>query len=70
MPTIDIRELRFALMAGAVIGAIYGMLASGPLGASNIPTVQAGQTASCNRTVCENAVWLRAPVKFTPGHAH
>jgi hypothetical protein len=68
MPTI--RELRFALIAGAVIGAIYGMLASGPLGASSITTERAGQTASCNRTVCENAVWLRAPVRFTPGHVH
>lgn len=70
MPTIDIRELRFALMAGATIGAIYGMLASGPLSASNISTERTAQTASCHRTVCENTVWLRAPVRFTPGQVH
>lgn len=65
MSSIDIRELRFALIAGAAIGAIFGMLVSGPLGASKVSAESAVQTASCGRSVCENAVWLRAPVRFS-----
>lgn len=64
MPTIDLRELRFALVAGAAIGAIMGMLASGPLGASKIAAGNTAEVASCSRRVCENAVWLRAPVRY------
>lgn len=67
MPTIDTRELRFALAAGAAIGAIVGMLASGPLGASKVAAEGAAQPASCNRTVCENVVWLRMPVRYGHG---
>ncbi len=69
MPSIDIRELRFALIAGAAIGAIFGMLASGPLGASNLPE-RAVQTASCGPSVCANAIWLRTPVRFIPARTH
>jgi hypothetical protein len=68
MLSIDISELRFALIAGAAIGAIVGMLASGPLGASKIMPESAVQTASCSRSVCENAVWLRTPVRFSQSH--
>ena len=70
MPSIEIRELRFALIAGAAIGAIFGMLASGPLGASKISSASAVQTATCGPSVCENAVWLRSPVSFDPTLTH
>jgi hypothetical protein len=65
MPSIDIRELRFALTAGAAIGAIVGMLASGPLGASKVSAESVTQAAPCGGSVCENAVWLRAPVRYS-----
>jgi phage tail tape-measure protein len=64
MLTVDMREMKFALAAGAAIGAIIGMLASGPLGASKVAAENAVQTASCGRNVCENVVWLRAPVRY------
>jgi hypothetical protein len=68
MPTID--TLRFALITGATIGAIIGMLASGPLGASPKGTAKsAAHTASCSSNICENAVWLRAPIRFSAGLA-
>jgi hypothetical protein len=69
MPMIDTRELKFALTAGAAIGAIIGMLASGPLGASKVAAESAAPTASCGRSVCENAVWLRAPVRYNTGQS-
>jgi hypothetical protein len=65
MPTIDMRELKFALTAGAAIGAIIGMLASGPLGASKVAAEGPLEAAACSRNVCENAVWLRAPVRYS-----
>ncbi len=65
MPTIDTRELKFALTAGAAIGAIIGMLASGPLGASKVAAESTAQSAPCSRNVCENGVWLRTPVRYS-----
>jgi hypothetical protein len=66
MPAINTRELRLALIAGAAFGAIVGMLASGPLGASGTSPGSSANTTSCGRSICENAVWLRTPVRFTP----
>ncbi len=69
MLTIDARELKFAMAAGAAIGAIIGMLASGPLGAAKVAAESTIQIASCGGNVCENAVWLRAPVRYSAGQS-
>lgn len=65
MPTIDTRELKFALSAGAAIGAIVGMLVSSPLGASKVAAEGTLEMAACSRNVCENSVWLRVPVRYS-----
>jgi hypothetical protein len=69
MPAIDIRDLRPALIIGAVIGALFGLLTSGPLGASGVMADRSAQDGSCIRGVCENTVWLRTPVRFSPNRA-
>jgi hypothetical protein len=68
MPAIDIRELRPALIIGAVIGALFGLLTSGPLGASAVIAERSAQDGTCSRGVCESAVWLRTPVRFSSNH--
>jgi hypothetical protein len=62
MPRIDMQSLRFALLAGAAIGAIIGMVSSQPLSASGI-TADVPATPSC-RVLCESMTWLRAPVRY------
>ena len=69
MPAIDIRDLRPALITGAVIGALFGLLTSGPLGASSVIAERSAQASSCSQGVCESAVWLRTPVRFSVGQS-
>jgi hypothetical protein len=67
MPKIDVTSLRFALLAGAAAGAVWGMLISSPLRASDTVLGGSARTASCSRTVCESATWLRTPVRYRQG---
>lgn len=69
MPKIDVTSLRFALLAGAVVGAVWGMLISSPLRASDEIFDGPAGTASCSRTMCESMTWLRAPVRYRQGAA-
>ncbi|MGE5513376.1 MAG: hypothetical protein ACM31O_19265 [Bacteroidota bacterium] len=67
MPRIDIRELKTALLGGAVAGLIIGLCISGTVSASDAGARNAAATSSCGRTVCESTMWLRAPVRYRPG---
>jgi hypothetical protein len=61
MATIDFRALRSPIFIGALVGTLIGFGLSGTLRASSGGEAAAPSTA-CSRSVCENILWLRAPI--------
>lgn len=61
MLKIDIRDLRSAVLIGAIVGAVVGF--SGTLRASSGGAEAAAASSACSRILCENSVWLRAPIR-------
>lgn len=62
MLRIDIRDLRSAVLIGAIVGAVIGFGSSGTLRASSGSAEAAAASSACNRILCERSVWLRAPI--------